>query len=391
MAATGAGDQKKPLWWDPMLGPSSISEKPGKSAMGMDMVPYKPAQSAGPSVKIDPAIVQNMGIRTAEVTRGPLNKTVRAVGVIESPETGLYDITLKINGWIDTLYANQEGMHVHKGDPLFEVYSPDLQVAEEELITAVHSLRSLDADTSDPVRRESERLVASTKRKLQLWDIAEEDIEAIAKAQKAPKTVTFRTPAQGAIVDKVIVAGSSVQAGMKLMRIEDHSQMWLKVQIYEEQIPLVKLGQTVEATLDGLPGETFTGPITFIYPHLDHMARTSTVRVTLDNPDMKLRPGMYATAKIITQPVADAIQVPREAVIDTGTKQIAFVVQSEGHFAPRKVRMGIFGDDDRVQILEGLTPGETVVTSGQFLLDVESRTTEAINKLRSKSSESISP
>lgn len=386
-AASGAGDQKKQLWWDPMLGPSSISEKPDKSAMGMDLVPYKPAGSAGPSVTIDPAIVQNMGIRTAEVTRGPLDKTVRAVGVIESPETGLYDITLKINGWIDKLYANQEGMHVHKGDPLFEIYSPDLQVTEEELITAVHSRNSLDASASDQVRKESEKLVASTKRKLQLWDIAEEDVEAIAKSDKAPRTVMFRSPAHGEIMDKMIVEGSSVQAGMKLMRIEDHSQMWLKIQIYEEQIPLVKLGQTVEATINALPGETFTGPITFIYPHLDHMARTSVARVTLDNPDLKLRPGMYATAKVVTQPVADAIQVPREAVIDTGTKQIAFVVQSEGHFAPHKVRMGIFGDDDRVQILEGLTPGEMVVTSGQFLLDVESRTTEAINKLRSKSSE----
>ena len=136
-ANSEAGGAKRVLyWWDPMLGPSSISQKPGKSAMGMEMVPvYEESQSAGPAVKIDPAIVQNMGIRTAEVTRGPLVKTVRAVGMIESPETGLSDITLKINGWIEKLYANQEGMHVHKGEPLFELYSPDLQVTEEELIS----------------------------------------------------------------------------------------------------------------------------------------------------------------------------------------------------------------------------------------------------------------
>ena len=279
-------------------------------------------------------------------------------------------------------------MHVHKGDPLFEIYSPDLQIAEEELISAVGSLRSLDPNASDQVRADAQRLVDSTKRKLALWDIAAEDIDAIARADKAPRTILFRSPAHGEVMDKMIVQGSYVQAGMKLMRIEDHSQMWLKVQVYEDQIPVVKLGQTVEATVEALPGETFSGPISFIYPHLDHMARTSIVRVTLDNADMKLRPGMYVTANIITQPVPDAIQVPREAVIDTGTKQIAFVVQGQGHFTPRNVRMGILGDDDRVQILDGLSPGETVVTSGQFLLDVESRTTEAINKLRAVSSKS---
>jgi Cu(I)/Ag(I) efflux system membrane fusion protein/cobalt-zinc-cadmium efflux system membrane fusion protein len=385
-----AGTQAKRkilYWWDPMLGPSSISDKPGKSAMGMEMVPvYEGGESAGPAVKIDPTIVQNMGIRTAEAVRGPLNKSVRAVGIIESPETGLFDVTLKINGFIDKLLANQEGMHVHKGDPLFAIYSSDLQIAEEELISAERSLRSLDSGAAEQVRKESENLIASAKRKLKLWDIADEDIDAIAKADKPPKTIMFRSPASGEVVEKMIVEGSSVQAGMKLMRIEDHAKMWLKVQIYEEQIPLVKLGQTVEATVDALPGETFSGPITFVYPHLDHMSRTSTVRVTLDNPDMKLRPGMYATAKVQTQPVADAILVPREAVIDTGSRQIAFVVTSDGRFDPRKVRMGVFGDDDSVQILEGLSPGDMVVTSGQFLLDVESRTTEAINKLRSTSS-----
>jgi RND family efflux transporter MFP subunit len=173
---------------------------------------------------------------------------------------------------------------------------------------------------------------------------------------------------------------------MKLMRIEDHSKMWLKVQVYEEQIPLVALGQTVEASVEALPGQILRGSITFIYPHMEHMARTATVRVTLDNPAAKLRPGMYATARIITRPVANAIQIPREAVIDTGTRQIAFVARPEGRFEARLVRMGMTGDGEVVEILEGLMPGETVVTSGQFLMDVESRTTEAINKLRGATS-----
>jgi RND family efflux transporter MFP subunit len=383
-ASMAANGKRKVLYyWDPMLGPSSISQAPGKSAMGMDLVPvYADEQSGGPTVLIDPTIIQNMGVRVAPVSRGPLEKTIRAVGMLEVPEPGQYDINLKVSGWIKKLYANQEGMHVHKGEPLFDLYSPDLQVAEEELIGAVQSAKSLDPKAADSLRIESTNLVASAKEKLRLWDISDQDIAAIAHMTMAPETLPFRSPADGDVIDKMVVEGSAIQAGMKIMRIEDHTQLWLDVQVYEDDIPLVSLGQSVEATIDAAPGKTFTGPITFIYPHLDHMARTATVRVTLDNPNHELSPGMYAEANIITRPFLDAVWVPREAVIDTGTRQIAFVATAGGHFEPRKVRMGLAADGDRVQILEGLAPGEMVVTSGQFLLDVESRTTEAIDKLR---------
>ena len=221
--------------------------------------------------------------------------------------------------------------------------------------------------------------------------MADEDIDAIANSDKAPETVPFRNPADGHVIDKMVVEGSAVQAGMKIMRIEDHTKLWLNAQVYEDDMLLVAIGQTVEATFDGVPGKSYTGPITFIYPHLDHMPRTAMVRVTLDNPKHELSPGMYATVNIMTKPITDTVWVPREAVIDTGTRQIAFVVMAEGHFEPRKVRMGVMGDNDRVQILEGLAPGETVVTSGQFLLDVESRTTEAIDKLRQSSTGEMAP
>ena len=184
----------------------------------------------------------------------------------------------------------------------------------------------------------------------------------------------------------MIVQGSAVQPMTKLMRIADHTKMWLDAQIYQEQIPLVKLGDKIIAGVDGIPEKKWTGRIEFLYPHLDHMTRTLTARMTLDNPEFELKPGMYASADVITQPIADAIQVPREAVIDTGDRQIAFVVESEGHFSPRNVRMGVLGDDDVVQIVEGLSPGETVVTSGQFLMDVESRTIEATQKFAAPSS-----
>ena len=371
----------KQLWWDPMLGPSSVTNHPGKSAMGMDMVPYTASTGGDTGIQIDPTVVQNMGVRTATVTRGPLSETVRAVGLLKLPEPGMHDVSLKVGGWIDKLYADQDGMHVTQGEPLFELYSQDLQVAEQELISAVKSQQLLQKDASPNLHTESQSMIDSAKRKLRLWDVAEQDIEAIAKADQPPKDVPFRSPATGHLEDKMIVQGSAVQPMMKLLRVADHTKMWLEAQVYQEQIPVVKLGQEVVASVDGMTGKTWKGAITFIYPHVDHMTRTLTVRMTLENPDFELKPGMYATAEIITQPAADAIQVPREAVIDTGTRQIVFVSEAEGHFSPRKVKVGLAGDDDKVQIFEGLTPGEVVVTSGQFLMDVESRTLEATQKL----------
>ena len=390
-APSGQSAERKVLyWWDPMLGPSSISDHPGKSAMGMDMVPVY-ADSGGPDVQIDPAVVQNMGVRTAQVTKGELVKTVRTVGLLSLPEPGLHDVSLKVGGWIDKLYADQEGMHVEQGEPLFEIYSPDLQVAEQELISAVKSQNALGTSASPALREEAQGLIDSAKRKLRLWDVDEQDIEAIAKADQPPRDIAFRSPATGHVEEKMIVQGSSVQPGMKLLRVADHTKMWLDLQVYQEQLPFVKMGANIKAIVDGVPGKTFAGAITFIYPHLDHMSRTLKVRATLDNPDFELKPGMYATADIAALPVADAIRCPREAVIDTGTQQIAFIAAGNGHFSPRKVRTGLTGGNDLVQIVEGLAPGETVVTSGQFLMDVESRTIEATQKLSEASMPPASP
>jgi Cu(I)/Ag(I) efflux system membrane fusion protein/cobalt-zinc-cadmium efflux system membrane fusion protein len=380
-SAADKGTERKVLyWWDPMLGPGSKSDHPGKSAMGMDMVPVY-AESAGPQVRIDPAVVQNMGVRTAIVTRGPLHKTVRTVGMLKLPEPGLHDVSLKVGGWIDKLYADQEGMHVAQGEPLFDLYSPDLQVVEEELIASVKAEKSLPADSSGELRREAHSLVESSRRKLLLWDVAEQDIDTIAKADKPPRNVPFRSPATGHVEEKAIVQGSAVQPMTRLLRVADHTKMWLDAEVYMDQLPAVKEGQEVAATVDGAPGKTWKGTISFIYPHVEHMTRTLMVRITLDNPDFALKPGMYASVEIMTQPIAEAITTPAEAVIDTGERQIVFIADGNGHFTPRKVRTGLAGDDDRIVIVEGLVPGETVVTSGQFLMDVESRTIEATQKL----------
>ena len=382
---------KKQLWTCGMH-PQVVQDHPGTCPIcHMRLTPMRAndggtsSRDGPPAVVIDPAVVQNMGVRTANVTRGSLMRSVRTVGVLEAPETGLRDISPKVGGWVERLYANQEGMHVQKGDPLFDLYSPDLVVAEEELVGAVRASRALGSDGDDSLRRSSDSLVESAKRKLRLLDVAEEDIESVMNKLVAERMVTFRSPASGAVVERTIVQGSSTQAGQKLMRIEDHDTLWLQLQVYEQQMPLVAVGDEVRATVESLPGQTFDGRITFLHPHVDPVSRTVMARAELENRERSLKPGMYASATILSKSVADAVQVPRESVIDTGVRKVAFVERSEGHFEPRAVRTGIAGDDGRIEIVEGLSPGEAVVTSGQFLLDVESRTAEAIEKLRSSS------
>ncbi len=385
-AEGGKAEAKILYYWDPMLGPSSISKTPGKSAMGMDMIPvYSDEASGGPTVTVDPAVVQNMGVQTAKVTKGSLNKTVRTVGVLEVPETGLYDITIKVNGYIDKLYADKTGMHIHKGDPLFDLYSPDLTVAEEELIAARKAVDAMSSAAPE-VLKQAKDLMAGARRKLQLWDIPDADIDAIAKLEHAQKDITIHSPAEGHLEDKMIVQGTAVQAGMKLMRIEDHKTMWLEAKVYEGQLSLVQLGQIADATLDAMPGEAFSGKIIFINPHLDHMNRTTSVRIELSNSEFALKPGMYASVQIRTTPVEDVMLVPGSAIIDTGTRQLVFVQEDKGHFSPRLVTTGLSGDNDQVQVLSGVGPGEMVVTSGQFLMDVESRTLEAAQKFLNSNS-----
>ena len=366
--------------WHCGMHPQVILEHPGNCPIcGMELTPIAAAGDASQPlvVTVEPEMVQNMGVRTAVVKRGALHKTIRAVGVLKLAETGARDVSLKVSGWIDELYADQMGMHVHAGEPLFAVYSPEFQVAAEELISAVKSERI----GGDAAREQAKRMAESARRKLKLWDVADEEIGAIAKADRPPKDVIIRSPVTGHVEEKEIVAGSAVQPGMRLMRIADHSKLWLDVQVYEDQAGMVKAGQEVVASIEGFGGASVKGAIDFVYPHVDPMTRTIAARLWLNNPDMTLKPGMFATAQIMTQPVDDALLCPRETVIDTGTRQIVFTTDGNGHFAPRDVRMGMSGDDDMVEIVSGLSAGETVVTSGQFLIDAESRTVEATRRL----------
>ena len=392
-ATQTAGGQKQ--LWTCGMHPQVIQDKPGLCPIcHMDLEPMNPAQAgtagvavattqsashAGPSVQIDPVVVQNMGIRVATVAEGPLHTTVRAVGYLDEPETNRQDVNLRVSGWIEKLHANVSGAPVKKGEPLFELYSPEVQVAIEELIAARrvgNSLQPSDATT----RRTTGTLVDAARRKLELWGFTPEQIESFAQHERAPGTVAILSPINGHVAEKTVDKGAAVKAGDLVMRLVDRSTMWLDVQLFERQLPLVKVGQKAKATITALPDEKLDAEVTFIHPHVDPMTRTATVRLVLPNEHHVLRKGMYATVEIDAEIAASAVTIPREAIIDTGTRQLAFVSRGGGHFEPRRLKTGLSSTDGSVQVLEGVKPGEQVVASGQFLIDSESRLKEAIQK-----------
>lgn len=388
---------------------------------GMPLQTVHIHRSQASQVTIDPVMVQNMGVRTAMPVLGKLQETVRAVGTLTEPEQNHREINLRVNGWIEKLYANQEGMSVNAGDPLFELASPDITTAGDELIrqrykldlakSLLESQRSAAPEMRDALLKAAQTNVDLeeyntflARRKLLLMGLSEEQVAGMEKMDKAPATITITSPMHGHVAAKNIIEGSAVKSGDDLMRIADRSTMWMIVQVFEQQIGEVKIGETVTAHVEAAPGKVFTGKVDFVYPHLDPSTRTAQVRVLLDNHDHNLHENMFAQAEIQVDAGADdkpRVLVPREAVLDSGQRQVVFVDKGTGHFAMQEVKMGRTGvpanmapenDTARyVEILTGLTEDDKVVTSGQFLLDSESRLEEARRKFASPAADQAMP
>jgi RND family efflux transporter MFP subunit len=289
-------------------------------------------------------------------------------------------VNLRVSGWIEKLYADVEGMEVRKGQPLFDLYSPEVQVAVQELIAARKALKALSPSADPDTRQTSQGLFDAARQKLQRWGLTGGQVDALARQDQAPSTVAILSPIDGHIIEKRVYDGAAVKAGELVLRLSSRGTMWLDARIYEQDLPRVKVGQHVTAAIVAWPGKLFEGTISFIHPHLDDKTRSAMARVELPNPHHALRQGMYATVRISVPVAVDALTVPREAVLDTGQRQLVFVSEGAGHFAARQVSVGVEGDGGTVQVLSGLKAGERVVTSGQFLLDSESRLKEAIQK-----------
>ncbi len=338
------------------------------TARGQGTVEKK--QTAAPVITLTPDKVQLIGVRTAVAAYRSLDKQIRTVGKVEVDETRLAFVNTKISGWVKKLYVNFTGDRVEKGQPLLSIYSPDLVTAQEEYLLA---LRSLSTGTGGlPEVESSQRSLAeSAKRRLLLWDISPRQIEELEKADKRQTDMTIEAPLSGIVLEKMVFDGAYVTSGMNLYKIADLSRVWIIADIYEYEVPLVKVGQQARVTLPYSSNEVLHAEVSYINPVLDPMTRTVKVRIAVNNPGLLLKPDMFVNVEIRLAS-GSRLVIPREAVIDSGTRQIVYVETKPGVYEMRTVMLGVRGEND-VEVVKGIKKGERVVTSGNFLIDSESQ------------------
>ena len=372
----------KILYWQAPMNPTEIYDAPGKSKMGMDLVPvYEGQVSSGSTVKIDPVTVQNMGVRTATVKKTDFSRTVRAVGTIDYNEEKIYVVSARISGWIDKLYVDYTGKAVRKGQRLLEIYSPKLVTTQQEYLLALNNQKLISGTEFAGIRDGAASLVRSSRERLLYWNIPESQIKKLEETGKVRKNITLDSPASGVVTRKNVIEGQHVKEGMTLYEIADLSTVWVYASIYDSELPWIKKGQEADIELSYLPGEKLKGRIDYIYPYLNEKSRDIKVRIAFPNPHLKLKPGMYGNVNIKSAPIPNAIVVPSEAVIRSGKRTLVFIARGEGRFEPREVTIGEEGDNGEVRIISGLLANEKVVISAQFLIDSESRLQEAIQKM----------
>ncbi len=373
----GHNDQGKQLYTCGMH-PNVIQEEPGTCPIcGMDLTPVKKSQapkkkeeeSSPGTITIDPVMVQNMGVRVAKVEKSSLGRRVRTVGEIDVAEDQVSVVNLRFSGWIEKIYADQTGQAVRSGQALFSIYSPELVSAQKEYLIAYNT------------SGKNSELTKSAAERVRLWDIPQSILDQVAQKQNVDRTIVIRAPRSGYVLHKNVVEGARVVAGTDLYRIGNLKTIWVNTEVYEFDTPWIQIGQEATMELSYQKGRKFSGKVNYIYPTLNKQSRTLKVRLEFENPGIELKPGMFATVWIEAQHKDNALVIPTESIIHSGERQLVFVTQEVGKYQPREIVTGLVGDGHRTEVLSGLSKGQTVVTSGQFLLDSESQLQEAVQKL----------
>ncbi|VAX31346.1 Probable Co/Zn/Cd efflux system membrane fusion protein [hydrothermal vent metagenome] len=375
--------ERKIKYWQGPMNPSYISDKPGKSPMGMELIPVyedEAEDEAEGVIKINPVTVQDMGVRTRKVTKRPFSATIRTVGYITYDEELVKDVNTKISGWVEKLYVDTTGEDVREGQKLLSIYSPALVATQEEYLQALRFKEKTSDSAFVNVVKGADTLLESTRKRLLLMDIDPGQVKVLEERGEVQKSMILHSPATGTVIKKPVFEGMRVNPGMKLYTIANLSRVWVQVSFYEYELPFLKVGQEAEMTLPYEPGVTYKGRITFIYPYLSKKTRTVQARMEFENPGLKLKPDMYANIVLKSKISSDAILVPSEAVIRTGVRNIVITSLGGGKFLPREVKLGAEAEGF-VQVLSGLKEGDIAVVSGQFLIDSESNLREAINKM----------
>ena len=371
--------------WRAPMDPTFTSDRPGKSPMGMDLVPvYANEDERLPpgAVRIDPTFVQNIGVRTEPVARRDVAQTIRTVGTLAHNERQIAWVNTKYDGWIEQVAVNYLGETVEEGQVLFDIYSPQLVTTQAEYLQAVDYAERLAASDYPAIARRARSLVASSRARLRYWDITDEQIATLERERTPRRTLSVVSPVTGVVVEKMDQAldGMYVQAGMNLYKMADLTTIWADVEVFEHQVEAMRVGQRARVELPYLPGRPYTGFVRYLYPHFDEQTRTMTVSIELENPDLTLRAGMYANVTFDVPVARSALAVPEEAVIRGGTRDLVVLERSPGTFQVVAVTLGRHGDGVW-EVLDGVAVGDTIVLSAQFLIDSESNLTQAIRAL----------
>ena len=323
-----------------------------------------------------PAVARQLiGVRSAPAAYATLTQEIRAVGTVGYDERGLTQVTVKTPGWVRKVFVDSIGRPVRKGDPLFTLYSPDLLATQDEHLLAVKTQTQLAISPLGDAKANAASLVASTRERLRLWDVTDAQMAALERRGKAEPVLTVYAPSSGIVMKREALPGKYVEPGTTLYEVADLSTVWISADIYESEVAAVKLNQPASVTFAAYPGETFRGTVSYIYATLNAEARTVRVRVEMPNPGLRLKPGMFGTVTLVTD-AARMLVVPKEAVLDTGLRQLVFMDRGEGAYAPYPVKLG-HRSQDSVEVLEGIKEGDRIVTSANFLLDAESKLTSA--------------
>jgi Cu(I)/Ag(I) efflux system membrane fusion protein len=355
------------------MGEERVPARPGREGTMGGMQGMSPAPPS--AVAISAVARQLIGVRSAPAAYALLEQEIRTVGIVDYDERGLTQVNLKVSGWVQSVFVDSIGRPVRKGEPLFTLYSPDLLATQDEYLLAVKTQAQLADSPLVEAKANAVALVASARERLRLWDLTDEQIGALEGRGKAEPVLTVYAPASGIVLKREALPGKYVEPGTTLYEVADISTVWIYADIYESEVAAVKLNQPASITFAAYPGESFLGTVAYIYPTLNFEARTVRVRLELPNPGLKLKPGMYGNVALRTGSVKTLV-VPKEAVLDTGLRQLVFLDRGQGFYQPSPVKLGR-RSQDRVEVLEGIKEGDRVVTSANFLLDAESKLASA--------------
>ncbi len=388
----GGKKERKLLYYRNPMGLADTSPEPKKDSMGMDYIAVYADDAADEptpanQIKISTDKVQKLGVRTEAAQLRVLGKVVRAAGRVEPDEGRVYAIAPKFEGYVERLHVNVTGQVVGRGQPLFEVYSPELVSAQREYAIAVQGVEALKA-AGGSAQAGMQQLAQASLQRLKNWDISDEQIKTLTTTGEAKRTLTLRSPVSGIVMEKKAVQGMRFMAGETLYQVTDLSRVWVIADVFEQDIAQLKTGSKAQVRINAYPDKLFNGTITYVYPTLKAETRTVPVRVELANPGLLLKPAMFAEVEMQTGTRAAVLTVPLSAVIDSGTRQVVLVSQAQGRFEPRTVKLGS-RTDTYVEVLDGVKDGESVVVSANFLIDAESNLKAALEGFGSKENSAV--